>query len=489
MMVEEMGEDEVEGEEQLETSVDLLDVDSLGLDTSVFVDSPAQRRARVVIAGRPNVGKSTLVNRIVGKRVAIVEEHPGVTRDRFELEAEWGGCRFVIVDTGGMLERGDALDKKVTAQALRATEDADLVLFVLDAMVGITADDDAVAQLLRRVSDKVLPVANKVDSTNQEADAWSLASYGFGLPVLISALHGRSIGDLLDTIVDRLGLEPEPPDATDSDDLDEEGPGSPLQEDAREVIASVALVGRPNVGKSTLFNRLVGDERVIVHDLPGTTRDAIDTIVETEEGAIRFIDTAGLRRRSRVGSGSEYYSLVRSLSAIDRADVSVLLIDATEGITHQEQVLAERVDIAGSPILIALNKWDLADTERRLEIADELEDRLGFLAYAPVLRISALTGLGVHRLLPALKVTIDAYHRRIPTGQLNDAIKKIQADHPAPGARILYAVQGAIDPPTMTLFVTRRLHESYLRYIEHQLRERFEFGPTPLKLRVRIRGS
>jgi GTP-binding protein len=446
------------------------------------------RRAKVVIAGRPNVGKSTLVNRIVGRRAAIVEEHPGVTRDRFELEAEWQGHRFTIIDTGGMLERGDALDKKVTAQALRATDEADLVLFVLDSMTGITADDDAVAQLLRRVSHKVLPVANKVDSSNQEADAWALASYGFGNPILVSALHGRSIGDLLDVVIERLGIEPE---VAISPELrgEESVRDLPVDEPLPDVIASVALVGRPNVGKSTLFNRLVGDERVIVHDMPGTTRDAIDTIVFTDEGAIRFIDTAGLRRRSRVGSGSEYYSLVRSLSAIDRADVSVLLIDSAEGITHQEQVLAERVDIAGSPILIALNKWDLADTERRLAIARELDDKLGFLAYAPVLRISAKSGLGVHRLLPALRITIDAYHRRIPTGQLNDVIKRIQADHPAPGSRILYAVQGAVDPPTMTLFVTKRLHESYLRYIEHQLRERFEFGPTPLKLRVRIRGG
>jgi GTP-binding protein len=477
-------------DEALDTEIDEpFDLGSEEIETSPV---STRRRARVVIAGRPNVGKSTLVNRVVGRRVAIVEEHPGVTRDRFELEAEWRGCHFTIVDTGGMLERGDLLDKKVTAQALRATEDADLVLFVLDAMSGITADDDAVAQLLRRVSDKVLPVANKVDSANQEADAWALASYGFGVPFLVSALHGRSIGDLLDVVVDRLGLEPDPIELEAEDDADDAAESTDEATAAqveRDVVASVALVGRPNVGKSTLFNRLVGDERVIVHDMPGTTRDAIDTIVETEEGAIRFIDTAGLRRRSRVGTGSEYYSLVRSLAAIDRADISVLLIDATEGITHQEQVLAERVDIAGSPILIALNKWDLADTERRLAIADELEDRLGFLAYAPVLRISAKSGLGVHRLLPALRVTIDAYHRRVPTGKLNDVIKQIQAEHAAPGARILYAVQGAIDPPTMTLFVTRRLHESYLRYLEHQLRERFEFGPTPLKLRVRLRGS
>jgi GTP-binding protein len=481
--------------ESLDTDVDLDgETDDVKVEDAEIEDvatSPvsARRRARVVIAGRPNVGKSTLVNRVIGRRVAIVEEHPGVTRDRFELEAEWRGCHFTIIDTGGMLERGDLLDKKVTAQALRATEDADLVLFVLDAMSGITADDDAVAQLLRRVSDKVLPVANKVDSANQEADAWALASYGFGVPFLVSALHGRSIGDLLDVVVDRLGLEPDPIEIAGDIDDESDGGDVPDEQPEREVVASVALVGRPNVGKSTLFNRLVGDERVIVHDMPGTTRDAIDTIVETEEGAIRFIDTAGLRRRSRVGTGSEYYSLVRSLAAIDRADISVLLIDATEGITHQEQVLAERVDIAGSPILIALNKWDLADTERRLAIADELEDRLGFLAYAPVLRISAKSGLGVHRLLPALRVTIDAYHRRVPTGKLNEVIKQIQAEHAAPGSRILYAVQGAIDPPTMTLFVTKRLHESYLRYLEHQLRERFEFGPTPLKLRVRLRGS
>jgi GTPase len=472
--------------DQLDEDIEVEDAEVAAVTTSPV---SARRRARVVIAGRPNVGKSTLVNRVVGHRVAIVEEHPGVTRDRFELDAEWRGCHFTIIDTGGMLERGDVLDKKVTAQALRATEDADLVLFVLDAMSGITADDDAVAQLLRRVSDKVLPVANKVDSANQEADAWALASYGFGVPFLVSALHGRSIGDLLDVVVDRLGLEPDPIEITEGPDDAEDAEVALDEQVEPEVVASVALVGRPNVGKSTLFNRLVGDERVIVHDMPGTTRDAIDTIVDTDEGAIRFIDTAGLRRRSRVGTGSEYYSLVRSLAAIDRADISVLLIDATEGITHQEQVLAERVDIAGSPILIALNKWDLADTERRLAIADELEDRLGFLAYAPVLRISAKSGLGVHRLLPALRVTIDAYHRRVPTGRLNDVIKQIQAEHAAPGSRILYAVQGAIDPPTMTLFVTKRLHESYLRYLEHQLRERFEFGPTPLKLRVRLRGS
>ncbi len=448
----------------------------------------------VCIVGRPNVGKSTLLNRIVGGRRAIVEEHPGVTRDRFELEADWRGCHFTIVDTGGMLERGDLLDKKVTEQALRATEDADLVLFVLDAMSGITADDDAVAQLLRRVSDKVLPVANKVDSRNQEADAWALTALGFGDPFLVSALHGRGVGDLLDVVVNGLPAQGRIPtiqvrrSKTTSDGGEDDGPQPSARPRARSV-ASVALVGRPNVGKSTLFNRLVGDERSVVHDVPGTTRDAIDTIVETEEGRLRFIDTAGLRRKARIIEGTEYYSLVRSLSAIDKADVSLLVIDATEGVSHQEQRLAERVDAAGSPIVLVLNKWDLTDTEKRIQVTADLEDRLGFLAYAPVLRISAKSGLGVHRILPALRAAIDAYHRRIPTGQLNDAIKQIQSAQPAAGARILYAVQGAIDPPTITLFSTRRIQPTYLRYLEHQLRERFEFGPTALKLRVRPRGG
>jgi GTP-binding protein len=449
----------------------------------------------VVIAGRPNVGKSTLVNRIVGKRVAIVEERPGVTRDRLELSADWRGREFLIVDTGGVVERGDQLDAKVTKQALRAVDDADVVLFVLDAMTGPTGEDEAVASMLRRRSDKVLVVANKVDSERQEAEAWDLFRLGLGEPVLVSAIHGRGVGDLLDALVDRF---PEPvegardttwsahPDVPEG--AGDEGRNVPASA-GRPEIAAVAIVGRPNVGKSTLFNRLVGDDRSVVHDIAGTTRDAIDTLVETDEGPVRFIDTAGLRRKSRIGSGSEYYSLVRSLSAIDRADVALLVVDSVEGVTHQEQRLAERVDAAGSPIVIVLNKWDLCSTERRLELAEEVEDRLGFLSYAPVLRMSALSGSGVHRLVPALRKAIDAYHERIPTGQLNDALKAAQSAHPSPTGRVLYAVQGAIDPPTVTLFTTGRLHASYLRYLEGSLRSRFSLGPTPLKLRVRVRGK
>jgi GTPase len=441
-------------------------------------------RPVVVIAGRPNVGKSTLVNRIVGRRTAIVEEKPGVTRDRLRLDAEWAGREFTVVDNGGMVAGGDSLDRKVTDQAARAVRDADLVLLIADAAVGMTDEDEVVARALRPFSDKVLLVANKVDSEHREADSWALASLGLGDPFMVSALHGRRIGDLLDAVVARLpaeapALRARPPAA-------EGGQARPAVEGA----VSVAIVGRPNVGKSTLFNRIVGEDRSVVHDVPGTTRDAIDTVVETPDGPIRFIDTAGMRRKSRIEEGTEYYSLVRSLEAIDRSDVALLVIDATEGVTHQEQRLAERVDVAGSPIILVLNKWELLDTERRLELAAEVEDRLGFLRYAPVIRISALSGLGVHKLLPAIRAAIEAYHRRIPTARLNVAIKEAQARHPAPGgARILYAVQGAVDPPTVTLFASRRLPPPYLRYVERQLRESFELGPSPLQLRVRLRAK
>ncbi len=460
-------------------------------EPSTLFAEPPDRLPVVVIAGRPNVGKSTLVNRIVGRRAAIVEERPGVTRDRYELRAEWQGREFILIDTGGVTDHGDALDRKVTDQSRRAIETADLVIFVLDATTGPTAEDDAVADMLRRASGRVMLVANKVDSHNQVAEAWALLSMGFGDPVLISALHGRGVGDFLDELLARLP----PPSMHDDGERRVPRGGVPRSRNVpagrsdRDAVAAVAIVGRPNVGKSTLFNRLVGDERSVVHDVPGTTRDAIDTVIESDFGPLRLIDTAGLRRKSRIGEGSEYYSLVRSLAAIDRADVSLLVIDGTQGVTHQDQRLAERVDIAGSPILIVLNKWDILSTEKKLEMTEEVEDRLAFLSYAPVLRISALTGLGVNRLLPALRETIDAYHRRIPTGRLNDELKSIQAAHPAPGARILYAAQGAIDPPTITLFTTRKLDPSYLRYLTRALRERFDLGPTTVKLRVRVRGG
>jgi GTP-binding protein len=433
----------------------------------------------VAVVGRPNVGKSTLVNRIIGRREAIVEEKPGVTRDRKLVDAEWNGRAFTLIDTGGWLDTEHALDRQVSDQAERAMKDADVVLLVVDVTVGLTDEDERVARLLRRSDKAVLLVVNKVDSENREADAWDFSRLGLGDPFTVSAVHGRGTGDLLDMVVKHLPEAGEDAAAEPVEFVDEEGHGIP----------AVAIAGRPNVGKSTLFNWLIGDERAVVHDLPGTTRDAIDTVVETEEGPIRFVDTAGMRRKSRIDEGTEYYSLVRALQAIDRAEAALLVIDATEGVTHQDQRLAERIDGAGSPVVILLNKWEMLDAEGRADVMDQIADRLAFLGYAPVLKISAKTGQGVHKLLPALQQSIDAYHRRVPTGELNRVVQEAQAAHPNPGGRILYATQGATDPPTFTLFANKPVPPTYLRYVERKIREHFDFGPTPLKLRVRRRAG
>ncbi|HLI72893.1 MAG TPA: ribosome biogenesis GTPase Der [Acidimicrobiales bacterium] len=437
-------------------------------------DGPPGRVPVVVVAGRPNVGKSTLVNRFVGRRATVVQEMPGVTRDRVELRAEWNGRIFGVVDTGGLQLSGDSLDAKVSEQARRAIAGADLVIHVVDTSVGVTTEDDDVARIVRTAGTPVLLVANKVDNERREADAWEFLSLGLGDPWPVSALHGRATGDLLDEIVRRL---PSPGD--------EGAEGGTAPEDGP---LRVAIVGRPNVGKSTLFNRILGEERSIVHDLPGTTRDSVDTQVDTEDGPIRFVDTAGMRRASRTEDGTEYYAMVRALQALDRADIVLLVIDATDGVTHQDQRLAERIGASGSPVVVVLNKWDLLDAEGRREVVDAVEDRLAFLGSAPVLKTSARTGLGVHKLMPALRAAEEAYHQRVPTGELNRAVRAIQAAHPAPRARIRYAVQGGIDPPTFTLFATRRLPAPYLRYVERRLREMFDLGPTPLKLRVRTRS-
>ena len=432
----------------------------------------------VAIVGRPNVGKSTLVNRILGRREAIVEERPGVTRDRKEVECEWLGHHFRLLDTGGWMADGDDLDDKVTAQSEQAMREADVVLFVLDSTVGVTPDDQQVANLLRRSSIPVLVVANKVDDVSHEAAVWELLGLGMGDPFPVSALHGRGTGDLLDALI---ALLPEGSDVDEPDDIDD---------DAAEKMYSVSLVGRPNVGKSTLFNRLIGEERSVVHDRPGTTRDAIDTIVETESGPIRFVDTAGMRRKSRIDEDTEYYSTVRALKAVDKSDVALLVIDATAGITHQDQRLAERVDGAGCPIVILLNKWELLSTDQREKIAEDVERKLSFLADPPVLRISALTGKGVNRLWPALQTAVGEYRTRIPTREGNKVIRAAQAAQPAPhGARVLYATQGATDPPTFTLFSNREVPTTYLRYLERSLREAFSLGSTPIKLRVRKRSD
>lgn len=428
----------------------------------------------VAIVGRPNVGKSTLFNRIVGRREAIVEEKPGVTRDRKEVVAEWQAREFRLMDTGGWMPGGDTLDAKVTAQSEKAIAEADAVLFVVDATVGITEEDSRVADLLRRNGRPVLLVANKVDDPNRESLIWELLGLGVGDPYPVSAVHGRGTGDLLESLMEVL---PAPP-AEETNPEPEEG----------DRIFSVSIVGRPNVGKSTLFNRLIGDERSVVHDMPGTTRDAVDTIVETPDGPVRFVDTAGMRRRSKVDESTEYYSLVRALQAMDRSDIALLVIDATLGITAQDQRLAERIDAAGCPVVVLLNKWELLDAEGRDDIAYQISQKLHFIGESPVLKISALTGKGVHQLLPVLSGTIEDYHRRVPTRKVNQVLRTAQAAQPGPhGARVLYATQGATDPPTFTLFCNKEMPPAYLRYLERSLREAFDMGATPIKMRVRKR--
>ncbi|MDH3302092.1 MAG: ribosome biogenesis GTPase Der [Acidimicrobiia bacterium] len=435
----------------------------------------------VVIVGRPNVGKSTLMNRILGRREAIVEERPGVTRDRKEVEADWQGRPFRLVDTGGWLARGSELDLKVSSQSERALKTADVILFVVDAIVGVTDEDMAAAKLLRAADTPVLLVANKIDDRSHESAIWDLNRLGLGDPFPVSSFHGRGVGDLLDAVIATFDADEDDEAAVDGDDGDEIAP---------DRIFSIALVGRPNVGKSTLFNRLIGEERSVVHDMPGTTRDTIDTVVDTEIGPVRFLDTAGMRRRSRINEDTEYYSVVRSLKAVDGADVALLIIDATEGVTQQDQRLAERVDAAGCPVVVVLNKMDQLTTDQKNDLGIQLERKLSFLPEAGVHRISALNGSGTQKLLPSLRSAIAAYQTRVPTGKVNDVIRLAQQAQPAPGgARVLYATQGAVDPPTFTLFANRRIPDHYLRYLERRLREEFDFGPTPIKIRVRRRSD
>lgn len=434
---------------------------------------------QVVIVGRPNVGKSSLVNRLAGRRVAVVEEQRGVTRDRKAVEVEWRGVSFDVVDTGGWLEAGDDLEEKVSYQSDLALRGADLVLLVVDASTGTVDEDVHAARWALRSGRPVVLIANKVDDERHEYASWEFLSLGVGEPIMISALHGRGAGDLLDRIVDELS------GATTSSALGDDERDE-LPDDTDDGALRVALVGRPNVGKSTLFNALIGEERSVVHDMPGTTRDAIDTVVDTEHGRIRFIDTAGMRRRAKTESGLETYAVLRSLDALDRADIAILVIDATVGATGQDQRLAERISAAGCPAVVVLNKWELLATEEREPVLRLVADRLAFLGDAPVIKTTALSGRGVHKVWPALTDMADDYAKRVPTGVLNRAIRDLQLRHPSPHGKIRYAVQGATEPPTFTLFASSRLDQTYLRYVERSLREKFDLGSTPVRVRVRV---
>jgi GTPase len=453
----------------------------------------------VAIVGRPNVGKSTFMNRVLGRQAAIVEERAGVTRDRKQIAAEWAGVEFMLMDTGGWLVKGNALDDKVSKQAERAVEDADAVVMVVDVTVGITEEDEKVAELIRRrrKNDATFLLVNKVDGETREPDIWQFSRLGIGEPQPVSSLHGRGSGDFLDLIIAVLP-PPEAPGAVLAEVFDYEDAVDAATFDSPVLtgkgvgggaVPAVVIAGRPNVGKSTLFNRLIGDDRSIVHDFPGTTRDSIDTVVQTDEGEIRFIDTAGMRRRSRMEDGTEFYSMVRALQSIDEADAAIFVIDATEGVTAQDQRLAERIDASGCPIVILLNKWDLLpDAERRLNAKNQVTDKLGFIGYAPMLTTSATSGFGVNKLMPTLAEAITKYHMRVPTRALNNLIHDLQDTYPGRESRVLYATQGATDPPTFTLFANRTLSPQFLRFLEKRIREHFGFGATPLKLRVRKRG-
>jgi GTP-binding protein len=430
-------------------------------------ESPAPLLPTVVVVGRQNVGKSTLANRLFGRREAIAHESPGVTRDRVELEAEWRGRRFRVVDTGGFAAKARGIDALVARQAQVATADADVVLLVVDAQTGEQEEDEALARRLRRARAAVLLVANKVDSEREEADVARFFSLGLGEPVPVSALHGRGAGDLLDRIV-MLLPQAEP----------KEG-----QEEARE--PRFAIVGRPNVGKSSLFNRLVGQERSVVYEEAGTTRDAVDAVVSWPRGHVRFVDTAGLHRPSRA-EGVEYYGYVRAVRAIERAHVAVLVLDANEGFTSEDRKIAARVMQTGRGLALVANKWDLVQEKDRAY--KELVEAVAVFSRASVWRTSALTGAGVTRLPSGLVDLHERWGRRVPTSDVNRVLSEAQDERPSPaGARYRYGTQVSAGPPTFVLFGGRPPSSSYQRFLEGRLRRAFGLGGVPIRLRFRAK--
>ncbi|HSJ28518.1 MAG TPA: ribosome biogenesis GTPase Der [Acidimicrobiia bacterium] len=429
----------------------------------------------VAVVGRPNVGKSTLVNRIVGGRPAVTEEMPGVTRDRREFKADWAGREFVLVDTGGWeLTPGEPLSSSIRAQAEAAIHAADAVIFVVDATTGVSDDDEGVVRLLRSADVPVILAANKVDEAGRHPmldDLWSL---GLGTPHGVSAFHGRGVGDLLDEVV---GLLPDEGDLTAGEDL-----------------PAIAIIGRPNVGKSTLLNRLVGEDRVIVSDRPGTTRDPIDAVATVDGHRYRITDTAGIRRKPQITEDSDFYAVLRARKALEESDAALLIIDALDGVTHQDQRIAAEVVEAGVSLVILLNKWDAIDEEQRELTERSIADRLGFVSWAPVLRMSALTGARTHRIGAAIEVVLENRMSRIGTGQLNKLVRAWTGSHPPPvrkgrRAKLQYAVQAAAAPPTFIVFVSGgELGDDYLRVIENRIREELELTGTPVKILVRTKA-
>ncbi len=427
----------------------------------------------VAIVGRPNVGKSTLVNRILGRREAVVEDIPGVTRDRVSYSANWSGRRFLVQDTGGWEPDAKGMQQSIAKQAEHAMKTADAVVLVVDATVGATSTDEAVAKVLRRSKTPVLLAANKVDDERVESEAAALWSLGLGQPWSVSAAHGRGAGDLLDAILEIL-------------------PETPRESDVYGGPRRVALVGKPNVGKSSLLNKLTDSDRAVVDNVAGTTVDPVDELVELGGRLWNFVDTAGLRKRVNTASGHEYYASLRTRAAIDASEVVVLLIDASEPITEQDQRVLTSVIEAGRALVIAFNKWDLVDEDRRERLDKEIDRDLSRVPWARRVNISAATGRSVQKLVPALDGALESWDKRISTGQLNGWLKDIIAATPPPvrggrQPRVMFATQAATRPPTFVLFTTGFLEAGYRRFLERKLREQFGFDGSPVRINVRVR--
>jgi GTP-binding protein len=441
--------------------------------TVTTTDADTAVQPVVAVVGRPNVGKSTLVNRILGRREAVVQDVPGVTRDRIAYDALWGGRRFTLVDTGGWEPDARGLQAMVSAQAERAVATADLVLFVIDGRTGATETDLTVARTLRRSKRRVLLVVTKIDDDRAEPETAELWSLGLGQPYPVSGLHGRGSGDLLDAVLESL------PDAP--PDVDTEG--GPRR---------VALIGRPNVGKSSLLNKLTGEQRSVVDSVAGTTMDPVDSLVELDGEIWRFVDTAGLRRRVNQASGMEYYASLRTAAAIEAAEVAIVLLDASDTISEQDQRVIAEVIESGRALVLAFNKWDLLDEDRHDQLEREISRDLARVAWAPRVNISARTGRAVEKLAAQLRVSLASWDRRISTGRLNSWISDVVAATPPPprggkAPRLLFATQADTRPPRFVLFTTGFLEAGYRRFIERRLREDFDFTGTPIEISVRVR--
>ena len=426
----------------------------------------------VAILGRPNVGKSTLINRFIGRREAIVEDTPGVTRDRVQYECEWGGRRFIIMDTGGWESKPDGISVQVSASAELAMQEADVLAFVVDAHVGALDEDDILVQELRKVKKPTVLIANKVDSDVDEADAHALWNLGLGEPRFVSALHGRGSGDLLDYIVR---------------EMPEVG-GAQTQDGYRKI----ALIGRPNVGKSSLLNALAGENRSIVDDVAGTTRDPVDELIEFGGSIWRFIDTAGLRKRANQASGTDYYATLRTQSALERCECAVVVLDASLPISEQDLRVITMVEEAGKAMVIVMNKWDLVDEDRRDQLDKEIDRHLDQVEWAQRVNVAAKTGWHRDRLAPALRTAIDSWERRVPTAKLNSFLGALIGATPPPvrggkQPKIYYATQAGIAPPKFVIFSSGWIEPSYRRFIERRLREEFGFPGTPVMVAIRVK--